>query len=73
MEVTTCEYIPVTYEYIRVTNEYIQTHRVIYGLYTNTLVTYDHIGATDDGTRVINIEYRDIILGFSTGEMDLLN
>ena len=42
--------------------DYIRIH----WLHTNT-------GATDDGTRVINIAYRDIILGLLTGEMDLLN
>ena len=34
----------------------MQSHTVILRLYSTTLVTYEYIGATFDGTRVINME-----------------
>jgi len=52
----TYEYIQVTYGYILVTYGYIQTHMVTYRLHTNILVTYEYIGATYDGRRVINMK-----------------
>jgi len=39
---------------MRVTYGYIQTLTVTYRLHTNTLVTYEYIGAKYDGRRVIN-------------------